>query len=260
MANSISLITINLNNAEGLRDTLNSIHFQEERPFEHIIIDGGSTDHSLTVINDYNDKISNYVTSKDDGIYCAMNKGASISKGEWIGFLNSGDIFYPEVISELSHELDQDCYDFTIGDVVIADINKNKIYKKTPIFNNDGMLSSMEMPAAHMSIFVRRSIFNEIGGFDENLKISSDFDFVNRLLAHSQKYYSIKKTVGEFYLGGVSENITRLQEDLIVLRKHNPSKNLHVLMLRKYLSYCLGVVIPVRLRVLMKKIFKINND
>ena len=108
MANSISLITINLNNAEGLRDTLNSIHFQEERPFEHIIIDGGSTDHSLTVINDYNDKISNYVTSKDNGIYCAMNKGASISKGEWIGFLNSGDIFYPEVISELSYELDQD--------------------------------------------------------------------------------------------------------------------------------------------------------
>ena len=155
-----------------------------------------------------------------------MNKGASISKGEWIGFLNSGDIFYPEVISELSYELDQDCYDFTIGNVVIADINKNKIYKKTPIFNNDGMLTSMEMPAAHMSIFVRKSIFNEIGGFDENLKISSDFDFVNRLLAHSQKYYSIKKTVGEFYLGGVSENITRLQEDLIVLWKNNPSKKL----------------------------------
>ena len=118
----------------------------------------------------------------------------------------------------------------------------------------------MEMPAAHMSIFVRKSIFNEIGGFDEDLKISSDFDFVNRLLAHSQKYYSIKKTVGEFYLGGVSGNIARLQEDLIVLRKHNPSKNLHVLMLRKYLSYCLGVVIPLRLRVLMKKIFKIKND
>ena len=128
MSNSISLITINLNNADGLKDTLKSIHLQEEKPFEHIIIDGGSTDQSSKVINDYKDKISNHVISKDECIYYAMNKGASISKGEWIGFLNSGDIFYQAVISELSSALGQNYFDFTIGDVVIADKNKNKIF------------------------------------------------------------------------------------------------------------------------------------
>ena len=76
MSNSISLITINLNNADGLKDTLKSIHLQEEKPFEHIIIDGGLTDQSSKVINDYKDKISNHVISKDEGIYYAMKKGA----------------------------------------------------------------------------------------------------------------------------------------------------------------------------------------
>lgn len=253
MSNSISLITINLNNADGLKDTLKSIHLQEEKPFEHIIIDGGSTDQSSKVINDYKDKISNHVISKDEGIYYAMNKGASISKGEWIGFLNSGDIFYPAVISELSSALGQNYFDFTIGDVVIADKNKNKIFTKTPIFNHDGTLAVMEMPVAHMSIFVRKSIFNEIGGFNENLKISSDFDFVNKLLLRSQKYYRIKRTVGEFYLGGVSGSISRFREDLFVLRKYNPSKNFYILMLKKYLSYFLGLILPMRIKTFIKK-------
>ncbi len=89
----LSIITINYNNASGLGRTLSSITAQQGLAFEYIVIDGGSTDGSIDLIQKYSDKITTWVTEKDQGIYHAMNKGIALSTGKYLLFLNSGDEF-----------------------------------------------------------------------------------------------------------------------------------------------------------------------
>jgi glycosyltransferase involved in cell wall biosynthesis len=90
---SLSIITINFNNAAGLYKTIESVTNQTFTNYEYIIIDGGSTDGSVEVIKEYSDKITYWVSDSDNGIYDAMNKGIEKIKGDYVLFLNSGDIF-----------------------------------------------------------------------------------------------------------------------------------------------------------------------
>ena len=89
-----TVITINYNNVEGLRQTILSVVGQTCDDFEYVIIDGGSTDGSVGVIKEYEDKITHWVSEKDGGIYNAMNKGVKVAHGEYLIFMNSGDIFF----------------------------------------------------------------------------------------------------------------------------------------------------------------------
>ena len=89
-----SIITVSYNAKESIEDTINSIVNQTYSNFEYIIVDGGSTDGTLDIIRKYEDKISYWISEPDNGIYDAMNKGLAICKGEWINFMNSGDLFY----------------------------------------------------------------------------------------------------------------------------------------------------------------------
>lgn len=90
----LSIITINYDNKEGLLKTILSVVNQINHDYEYIIIDGGSNDGSVDIIKDYADKIDYWVSSKDKGIYNAMNKGIDVAKGEYCIFMNSGDTFY----------------------------------------------------------------------------------------------------------------------------------------------------------------------
>src|SRR4051812_9372166 len=96
MKKKLSIITVNLNNAEGLETTIKSVTGQKNRDFEFIIIDGASTDNSLKVLADYDKQIDLWISEKDKGIYEAMNKGISKSNGAYLLFLNSGDYLYSE--------------------------------------------------------------------------------------------------------------------------------------------------------------------
>ena len=89
-----SIITINYNNVEGLRNTIKSVVNQTYTDYEFIIIDGGSTDGSVEVIKEYANIITYWVSEPDKGIYNAMNKGIEVANGEYLNFMNSGDCFY----------------------------------------------------------------------------------------------------------------------------------------------------------------------
>ena len=91
-----SVITINYNNREGLNKTIKSVLCQSINDYEYIIIDGGSTDGSVDIINNNANFITYWVSEKDNGIYHAMNKGVAHAHGEYCIFMNSGDIFYNE--------------------------------------------------------------------------------------------------------------------------------------------------------------------
>ena len=95
-----SVITINFNNGEGLRHTIDSVISQTCHDYEYIIIDGGSTDDSVNVIKLFSDKIDYWVSEKDRGIYHAMNKGVNLAHGQYCIFMNSGDCFYDSSVLE----------------------------------------------------------------------------------------------------------------------------------------------------------------
>jgi len=107
MQPKLSIITVNLNNAEGLRKTIESVVTQTFTDFEYIIIDGGSTDGSVEIIKLYADKITYWVSEPDKGIYNGMNKGIMVAKGEYCQFLNSGDWLVNEnVLKEVFADVD----------------------------------------------------------------------------------------------------------------------------------------------------------
>ncbi len=249
MLNRISIISINLNNTNGLKNTIDSIRNQSVQPFEYVVIDGGSNDDLADLINENSKFITNYISEHDDGIYDAMNKGASICNGEWIGFLNSGDTYNPDVVRELSMSLKNSEFDFTIGSVDILDKFGVKMFTKNPLFKKNGFLKMTEMPAAHLSIFVKKDLFEKLGGFNKNFSISADYDFVSRLYEKTKRFHTFKNIVGKFYLGGVSGNPKRFIEDFKILRRNQVSFFFaSMITLKKYVSYALDFIIPNQLK------------
>jgi len=109
-----SIITVNFNNKEGLRQTIESVIHQTYRDFEFIVIDGGSTDGSVDVLKEYDSQIDYWVSEPDGGIYQGMNKGIKKASGEYLNFMNSGDCFYSSDVLEIVTSY-QSGADFIVG-------------------------------------------------------------------------------------------------------------------------------------------------
>lgn len=169
----ISIITINLNRKEGLRETINSVINQTYSDIEYIIIDGGSTDGSVDVIKEYNDKITYWVSEKDKGIYNAMNKGIKASSGDYLLFLNSGDhLSGNNVLEKVFPYLDGT--DFVYGNEwKVNDRNKgNRPYEAVyPNKLDESFFMRTSLP--HQSSFIKRELLKD--GYNENYKVISDW-------------------------------------------------------------------------------------
>lgn len=191
-----SIITINYNNKDGLRRTIDSVVNQLYRDFEYIVIDGGSTDGSVEVIKEYADKISYWVSESDKGIYNAMNKGIMQAHGEYLNFMNSGDSFFNEnVLKDILQYLD-------------SDIVTGKIYyeggphgfKKDNVTMLDFFKGSLE----HQASFIRKELFsNRL--YDESFKIIADWKFfVDTLIYENASFRNIDVIVCLFDTSGIS--------------------------------------------------------
>ena len=177
----LSIITINYNNAEGLRKTLASIAAQTYRNIEHVIIDGGSTDESVEVIKDYVNQCEMYdvlwVSEKDKGIYNAINKGILRATGDYIQILNSGDLLASEdVIERTMEELKKNDYPELLYGNAVDVYDGKQLSKHGPqIEYSLKTLYSSTYP--HDSTFFKKELFSDkrYGLYDENLKIVSDW-------------------------------------------------------------------------------------
>ena len=169
-----SIITVNYNNKEGLRQTIESVIHQTYRDYEFIVIDGGSTDGSADVLKEYDDQITYWVSEKDNGIYNAMNKGIAKATGDYLNFMNSGDCFYAADVLENVANYHYDA-DFIVGRDYHYSAKTHQGFA-TILPPRISMLTFFIQTLPHQSTFFRRSLFRD-RLYDDNLRIVSDVKF-----------------------------------------------------------------------------------
>ncbi|MCU7938288.1 MAG: glycosyltransferase [gamma proteobacterium symbiont of Bathyaustriella thionipta] len=202
----ISVITINYNDGDKLEKTIKSVIDQDYEFVEYIIVDGGSSDKSPSVINKYAGSISTIVSESDDGLYDAMNKGIKYATGDWVIFMNSGDYFYDlSVLSRIFSIEDRTKQNIIYGDREIRYDSFSRKQLATHVQKKlwKGMLFS------HQSMFTRRKLLDENSFQYQLFPIASDFDLIYRL-SRSETFYYCGLLIASIDVGGVSDT-NRLQ-------------------------------------------------
>ncbi len=216
-----SIITVVKNNALDIAKTLNSLRRQKFKNYEHIIIDGNSYDGTSEIIKKkLNSKIK-YYREYDTGIYDAINKGINFSRGKYIGLLHAGDFFLSSnILSEINKYIKK--FDIFFGNIIIFNkkINILRYWKKSLI--NLNLYSAYKIP--HTGMFIKRTVFEEVGNYNVNYKISSDTDFILRLCEKKYKILYLNKTILFMKSGGLSSSFKsfsqKVCEDLIIYFKY----------------------------------------
>jgi glycosyltransferase involved in cell wall biosynthesis len=231
----ISVITVNLNCANGLDATIQSVIAQDFLDFQYIVIDGGSTDESKSIIEKYSCKIDHWVSENDSGIYNAMNKGISAACGKYLLFLNSGDTLYSTTtLADISRHL-EDEFDLVYGDILVVKQNSSyrKVYPEKLSFNY-----FMKDTLPHPGCFIRRALFKSVGLYNENRKIVADWEFfLQAVILSRATYLHVDSIVSNFVYDGISskdENRAAIgaEKNLIL----ESSKYAHFLI--DYYAYC----------------------
>ena len=194
-----SIITINYNNRDGLRKTIESVVNQSYQDFEYIVIDGGSTDGSREVIEEYAEHIDYWVSEPDKGIYNAMNKGIRVAHGDYLNFMNSGDYFYDEDV--LRNTLPHLNADIVTGKSINEDFSSRPFHVST----NPTMIQFYHNTVDHQASFIARKLFEDTL-YDEKYKIVSDWKFyIEKIIFQNCSFSLIPVTVAIFQNGGISE-------------------------------------------------------
>lgn len=218
---NLSIITINRNNVDGLRKTVESVDRQTERPFEFIVIDGASSDGSQDVIRAYAQTISAWVSEPDTGIYNAMNKGVSMAHGEWCLFLNSGDaLCNPGVVKALSES--NASADIVCGNAMILENPPRR--RVPPAEISFEFLFGHTL--CHQSSLIRRELLLT-HPYDESLTIVSDRKFfIQSLILDNCSYEVIDIDIADYDIGGYSSThrLSSEQEYARVLEELVPAR------------------------------------
>jgi len=175
----LTVITINYNNAPGLQKTMESVLNQTSKDFEYIVIDGASTDGSVEKIEQFKNptiQLFKWISEPDSGIYNAMNKGIRMAKGEYLHFLNSGDYLADDkVVEDILMELPNNC-DIFVGNVIQFRPDGKQKYTKIKKQDKEvSLLTFYRGTIQHTSAYIKRSLFDKYGLYDENLRIVSDW-------------------------------------------------------------------------------------
>ena len=215
----LSIITINYNNAEGLRKTMESVLSQTYKDFEYVVVDGASTDSSVDVIRAYALQAEGlnlkWISERDTGIYNAMNKGIRMAHGEYLLFLNSGDFLIAADVLEKVFE--NECsVDILCARCNVSDNGKVIWTSNPPEKVTFGTLYLVGL--AHQSTFIRKSLFEQNGYYDESFRYNADIEFWYRAIvdngASTQK---IDVITTDYNLDGVSE---KKKNDPVFIGEH----------------------------------------
>ena len=213
----ISVIIVVYNAQQTIKKSIDSILNQTYKYIEVVIIDGGSYDGTVEVVESYGNKINYFISENDNGVYDAMNKGVGAAKGEWILFLGADDVLYDKnVFSTLFNVNKYSEIDFLYGDVVLT--SNQKIYGGERTY-----MSLVDKNICHQSIFYKKTIFDSVGNYNLNFKILGDFDFNLRVFENTTlKTLYIKKIISLYNNKGLSS--------------YTLDKNFHALVLNTFLK------------------------
>ena len=205
----ISIITVCFNSAATIKDTLRSIAAQTHPDIEHIVIDGGSTDGTMEIVNRNRERLAHVVSEPDRGIYDAMNKGLALASGDVVGFLNADDFYAtPNALQLVAAPFMDSRVEAVYADLVYVDaVDTDKVvrYWKSRDFR-PGLFLNGWMPA-HPTFFVRREIYERLGGFDPQFRLQADFELTMRFLEiHRICSVYLPTILVKMRMGGASNN------------------------------------------------------
>ncbi len=207
---TLSIITINWNNAAGLEKTISSVAAQICKEFEYVIVDGASTDGSVDVIKNHESEIAHlqWVSELDKSIYNAMNKGIRMASGDYIQILNSGDILAnPNVVEMMYKTLEAKAYpEIMYGNMIKDSVNGKKIRDKGFAGRKPTMIDFFHSTLNHDPAYIKRSLFEKFGYYREDLPITADWRWYVEAIPFGgvePVYVDIDVTI--FDMTGVSE-------------------------------------------------------
>ena len=200
----ISIITVTKNSEKYLEKNILSIHNQSYKNYEHIIIDGGSTDKTLDIINKHKKKIKYFISEKDKGLYDAMNKGIKKSSGHIIGILNSDDIYYKDALKIVNKYFKK----YSKIDFLFGSVYK---YKLLHGYHPEKIKWSFGFYSTHsVGFFIKKKSQKKVGYYNIKYKYSADYDLFYRLIVKKKMTgMSTNKNeiFGKFRSGGLSSRI-----------------------------------------------------
>lgn len=228
---NLSIVTINFNNLNGLKDTLDSLDSQSFKEFEHVVIDGGSTDGGRELIIQNQDRFHYWVSERDNGIYHAINKGIQKCSAEYILILNSGDVLAETTtLQEINAQLSTG-EDIIYGDsyLVNDDRGRNEILAPDELSFQFFEYTNL----VHQSVIIRRILYDTVGLYDEKLKIVSDWKFyLDALIYQKASSKKINIYISRYDRTGVSSKSV----DLLLSEKNKLLKENYRFFSKKYVE------------------------
>lgn len=223
----LSIVTINYNNAEGLKKTLASVAAQTVTEFEHVVVDGASTDGSADFIREYAESAPypvRWVSEPDKGIYNAMNKGLRMASGEYIEILNSGDTFATiESTAKMQEALKQAQFPPILYGNMLKDYGSGKLVRDDcggTSSRPDSFLYFYKGTLNHDCAYIRRSLFEKYGYYNEEMRICSDWEwYVKAIAIGGEKTVYANVDVTIFDMEGISESGGKNRDVIIKERR-----------------------------------------
>ena len=239
----VSIITVTYNSVQTLKRTIESVFAQKNVDWEHIIVDGASTDGTVNLIQSYEKEYKGrlkWVSAQDRGIYDAINKGLSMAEGDVVGILNSDDFYkYDWSLSRLVAPFQDETIDAVYADVEYvraSDIDTCIRYYSSAIFSP--ALMRLGFIPAHPTFYMRRKLIQKIGPYNIEYRIAADFEFLLKALyIHRIKTCYIPESLIVMRVGGVSTSGIKshkiiMKEHLKACKAHGIYTNMVILSLR----------------------------
>lgn len=215
-----TVITVVRNGDKTLQQCIDSIKSQSFRDLEYLIIDGGSTDNTLKIIESNSEIIDYCISEPDNGIYSAMNKALQISRGKFIGILNSDDFYQPDTLNK-------------VREIILKNPETSIIYGALRYLSNmrlEHFIHFQELDKKmifHPTCFVSRECYRRVGNFNTRYRIAADYEFMMRCRNLNAKFTGTLEVLANFSEGGVSSRhkLRSIFETAVIRVKYSNTSN-----------------------------------
>lgn len=235
----VSIITVAYNAASTIAETLQSVARQDYVDIEHIVVDGGSIDGTLSIIQGCS-SVSRFASGPDRGIYDAMNKGHALATGDVFGILNADDLYANDrVISIVARIMEQEQLDVVFGDVSFFSKEPERVVRRYRSSSFRPSRIAWGWMPAHPALFLHRRVFERLGGYRTDYQIAGDFEFIARAFTSSGlRYRYLPEVLVNMRMGGVStaglRNTLLLNREVLKACRENGIYTNPLMILSKY--------------------------